>query len=137
MATRQYPDNLGFKLALAMLQANKSGVQVADRRKLEVELQEIFTNFELADPTVAGIQKDGNMRSNRVQFTTPASNNTELPVAHGLGRIPVGCRFDLPLLTGGGKPGTVLYSKAPDTTNVYLKFPATADENLICSMYVW
>ena len=129
MANRSYASNMYRTITLEDFK--RGPVRICDDLKTDAELREIFARVSFADPSTA--QQLGNHDANVVPLITPSTASVEFAIAHNLGRVPVGFFPVVPTIANYGTADLTV-TRAPDTTNLYLK-SATTSKSL--AIIVW
>jgi hypothetical protein len=135
LARRNYEGNLAMPIRIDDLLASPEGIMVANPQYVDQEFREIYTQIEHADPSAEG--QDGNFNAKVIPITTPSTVNTELAVAHGLDRTPVGCQVVMGTAAGQSWIGSLYMIRAADTQYLYVAVRAAADTSRSTSLRVW
>jgi hypothetical protein len=133
MARRRFFGNLGRPVTIAEFQ--QGPVLIADPMRVEMELREIYALISHGDP-LTDVQ-GGNFDEKNILFTTPAAINTELPIAHGMDRIPKGYEPRGAAVAGYHYCGSLYATQTADNQYLYLAIRRVDEVNLATVIAVW
>jgi hypothetical protein len=133
MARRRFFGNLGRPVSIIEFQSGP--VLIADPMRIEMELREIYALISHGDP-LTDVQ-GGNFDEKNIPFTTPAGVDVEIPIAHGMDRIPVGYEPRGAAVAGYHYCGSLYATKNADTQYLYLAIRRADEVNRATVIAVW